>query len=193
MNIAILLALAVIPVGVNDDSRDKAKFVYDSPARLDTILVFDERIIVGSIAPKTLISGQNQFWLESFGLIVSNCSTKNIRCWIADDISFALPINTREIKGEYVTSAGTMMMEECLRGHGDQCQIMRLRMDSAKYAGVATYYVYNEDYGIVSFGIASAGEKPQSPAQAAAIANQYILQGERGLFHPEGKAKARRK
>lgn len=193
MNFTILLAISFVHYGISEKSREKSSFIYDNPEKTYTILMYNNWITSGPIPPKTYVAGQSRFALEeTFGFAITDCSSEKVRCWVAEDINFALPNDTREIKGEFVTSAGIMVMEECLRGHDTQCQIMRLRMDSAKFPEFSTYYVYNEDYGIVSFGIAGPGEKPHSPAEAAAIANQYILQGERGLFAPPGKKNTRR-
>lgn len=173
-------------------SRVKHPICYETPSRIG-VIVFDDSVWWGGARASTdALEGHDVFYFPEFlGNPLEDCSSESMRCLASEDMGFAVPKKSRDVNGEYATKGGKMVLDKCLLGFGEQCHIMRLRMESAKTPGTFTYYVYHESFGIVSFGVSGPDEKPQSGAEAAAIASQYILQGGYGLFGSPGKKNKR--
>lgn len=191
--IALAAGLLACPPESTLTSRVKHPICYDTPSRIGVIVFEDSHWWGGAWASTNAPEGQDVFYFPEFlGNPLEDCSSESMRCLASEDMGFAVPKKSRDVNGEYTTKGGKVVLDKCLLGFGNQCQIMRLRMESAKTPGTFTYYVYHEYFGIVSFGVVEEGGLPKSRAEVEAAASQYVLRGDHGLLRPRKNSKDRR-
>jgi hypothetical protein len=180
------------------DVAGPASIVYENPERTHSFSAQGE-IIVGAPIESKRPHGDHDHHEHGQGSPLTDCSTQAYRCIAMGRTALAVP---PELTSTSVyTAKGTVFtVENCLRGEEDHCQVALISGDcqSVKPVGGAlecaplargqtkgpfatqiVYFIYNEDYGVTSFGIA---ETKLTGDARDAKARDMILQGARGFL-----------
>jgi hypothetical protein len=153
--------------------------------------------------PKKPIDGQ-KFPPDLSDLVpnasVLDCSNSEFRCLTLGGQAMAVPRKRLAPDDKFVVAGNGLTVVACLRGYQRVCQVALIKAEcyySPIVKGCAPnkvqgapntsswllYFIYNEDFGVTSFGIAPSGGAG-SVADALAGAKQYNLVGDDGLLKP---------
>ena len=127
-----------------------------------------------------------------------DCSDEMYRCVYGQYRVFAVPRDPLMENSTYVSGGAFFRVEKCFRSVNDRCQVALISSDCQSEikpdqcavvptgrpqnhsAGRVGYFIFNEDYGITSYG--SVEEPASSPELKMAAALDFILQGDTGLL-----------
>jgi hypothetical protein len=178
--------------------RDRT-ILYENSARTAYERFSGDDMTGGELTPKRPLSFQDNNALsgEEVGHIVRNCSTTQYRCvsvWLR---VFAVPRARLSPKEEYSVAGVVLKVEDCLRGDGAICQVALISADCEMMLdescqkvtggrersgkpGPIVYFIYNEDVGVTTYGVADQPVKIEK--DRLNVASQMILQGQRGIL-----------
>jgi hypothetical protein len=184
-------AAAADPVG-------SASIVYENPERTHSFSI-QGAIVVGAPIESKQPHGDHDHQEHGQGSPLTECSTPEFRCVAMGRTALAVP-PTLTATSAYTANGTVFTVESCLRPADDHCQVALIGGDcqSVKPVGdtltcaprvkgqpagpfgtQVVYFIYNEDYGVTSFGIADA---KLTGAEREAKAREMVLQGDRGLL-----------
>jgi hypothetical protein len=128
------------------------------------------------------------------------CSDEMYRCVYGHYRVFAVPRGPLMENSTYVSGGASFRVEKCFRSVNGRCQVALVSSDcqgeippdkcvvvsggraASALAGRVGYFIFNEDYGITSYG--SVEEPASSPELKMAAALDFVLQGDTGLLLP---------
>lgn len=132
------------------------------------------------------------------GATIAVCSDERFKCITFESLAMAVPRAGLKAEASYTVAGAKLKVVKCYRGKGDVCQVALIESD-CYISGYATgclpdpakaprggghwerlYFLYNEDFGVTSFGFSL--EKSFTDAQIDALARNYILVGDTGLL-----------
>jgi len=154
------------------------------------------------VYPKAPVRGQTfdvDTWDQWPNAVVKDCSDTIYRCVMLDWQAFAVPRAPLKPDDRYVVHGNDFRVVDCVRGFRGVCQVALIRaacyVNAERHGcaptkaeeshGVSSwilYFIYNEDCGVTSYGIAPMreGEAPKSEAREKAMG--YTLAGDNGLL-----------
>ena len=198
--LAILpLAIGVACAGDSARGRVASSFYYANAERTFFLSLRDGNLLAGPIVSKRPVASQTDvFRGEALGAPAEDCSDAAYRCFKSGFQAFAVPRNHLSPTARYSIAGTAFRVVQCLRGDRTVCQIAVIEADCQTrnvqkhicglYSGdpnknpdqgPVTYFIYNEDFGVTSIGI--AGEKKRD-AEATSAAKVYVLQGGVGFL-----------
>jgi hypothetical protein len=205
-SVALLGILAMLPLAVVVARADKGawgavagSFYYANAERTFSLSVKSGGLLAGPIISKRPVASQTDvFRGEALGAPAEDCSNAAYRCIKSGFQAFAVPRNDLPSTARYSIAGTAFRVVKCLRADRTVCQVAVIEADCQTrnlkkhicelYSGgpnknpdrgPVTYFIYNEDFGVTSIGI--AGEKKRD-AEATLAAKVYVLQGNIGLL-----------
>jgi hypothetical protein len=180
------------------DAAGSSPIVYENPERTHSFSA-QGAVIVGVPIESKRPHGDHDHQEHGQGSPLTECSTAEYRCIAMGRTALAV---TPELKPTSVyTANGTVFtVESCLRTADDHCQVALISGDcqsvkpvggalacaprakgepGGPFASQVVYFIYNEDYGVTSFGIA---DTKLTGAEREAKARELVLQGVRGFL-----------
>jgi hypothetical protein len=203
MMLAVCIALsitALASLSMAAESGEQGSIAYENAERTHSFVVQRDVIIGAPIESKTP-HGDHDHHEHGQGSPFTDCSTAGFKCVVMGRTTLAVVPHLAP--GSAYTVKGTMFsVDNCLRSVDGHCQVVLISGDcqSVKRAGDAlecaprvagapagqfgahiVYFIYNEDYGVTSFGIA---DTKLSAADRELKAREFVLRGDRGLLAP---------
>jgi hypothetical protein len=126
------------------------------------------------------------------------CSDAKYRCVYGLFRVFAVPRKGLTKVSTYSAGGAEFRIQRCLRAAGEHCQVALISSDCQEHSGTdgcqqveggrqrssapgpVLYFIYNEDFGVISYG--SVEEPLQTQSSQTAAASKWILHGARGLL-----------
>jgi hypothetical protein len=198
--LAVLMSTMTLAADVNQQGGAR-EIVYDDPERTFETRISDFTWTIGPILASKPLSSQTKSnsFTESIGNPVIDCSDSTVKCLRSWSRTLAVP-RAGLRPGEIYRKDGVVFdVEECLRGDAERCQVA-LVSAKCQHRGVGemcaeqteatgslvghveyiVYFIYNDDFGITSLGIAN--RVAATPAARRGIATQSVLISSRGLL-----------
>jgi hypothetical protein len=134
------------------------------------------------------------------GAVTRDCSDIQFRCITFGSEAMAIPRAGLAPNASYFAAGSKLTVVDCLRGTESVCQAALIKVEclydwrldqcrtdlAKKTLGLRPLelsFIYNEDYGITSFGFTKFGETaPKTEGELTALATEYILVGDLGLL-----------
>jgi hypothetical protein len=176
-----------------------AEITYEDIKRVSYERYSAQEMTGGRHVPKRMLVSQSDDVLLGEQLIhpIKDCSTTLFVCKKAWSRVFAVPRQRLVPNASFEVAGASFKVEVCLRGDVDVCQVALLSMtcliseeaqchdvgetpDSTSKAVPSLYYIYNEDFGVTSYGVTERGASNQD--EMIGIAGHLVLQGKRGLL-----------
>jgi hypothetical protein len=128
-----------------------------------------------------------------------DCSDEMYRCVYGQYRVFAVPRGLLMENSTYVSGGASFRVEKCFRSADGRCQVALISSDcqseiapdkcaivsggrpQSRSAGRVAYFIFNEDFGITSFGSVASPAESQEAQLAAAL--DFILSGDIGLLY----------
>jgi hypothetical protein len=130
------------------------------------------------------------------GVVTHDCSNKEFRCLYGAFHVFAVPRSGLGETSNYSVAGAVFHVDQCLRAIGKRCQVALLssqclyqfredacRSDAESKQGVpgpVMYFIFNEDFGVTSYGFARG--ILNSADDRFAVAGKLVLKGDMGLL-----------
>jgi len=156
---------------------------------------------VGPILPKRPSREvTNIFSDEILGTFADDCSNSDYHCVRTGHYVFSVPEKGLEPYLKYTFGGTNFAVLSCIRNSGSRCQVAVIEADCQQVAlpegcktvpggrarapnpGPIAYLIFNEDFGITSFGFAE--EATSNHTLIERISREYSLQGDVGLLKP---------
>jgi hypothetical protein len=187
---------------VQTTAYDNVGAIYVTTDRTSSYHFLDKSAEYNYIYPASRISGQ-EFPPDKSDTTPSfftrDCSNSGFRCLAIDDQAMAVPRRRLASKDSYVVAGNRLSVVECMRGYHDICQVALIKSEciySAAAKGCILtsdqkdpnerlwllFFIYNEDFGVTSFGIAPAAANGAPMPEMLSWAKTYNLVGENGLL-----------
>ena len=184
-------------------TADEPKAVYMSADRTVSYRFLEKIAKYTYLYPRTPLS-QQTFPPDTNDLIPNavtrDCSTPQFLCITWDDQAFAVPRARLTVTDSYVVAGNRFSVVDCLRGFKGVCQVALIRSvcyynrvirgcvptkaeGTEKTPPWLLYFIFNEDFGVTSFGISAPSEPVDSSDAALGKAKEYILVGAKGILH----------
>jgi hypothetical protein len=199
----LLTAMFATFVGARANAYTGVGTVYVSADRTESYQFQEHIAKYIYIYPKNRVPGQT-FRIDNTDLLpdagLTDCSDASFRCIVFGRSAFAVPRQRLSHMPSYVAAGNALKVMQCLRGLKDVCQVALIRVrcfvhpvhnhcEPSRDESLPSelleqmYFIYNEDYGVTSFGNAPE-ELDASSAQMMNWATEYILVGDNGLLKP---------
>jgi hypothetical protein len=202
-----VLALILGVFGSNCIAADTLKSqdagtLYESPDKIASYLIMKKVAKYSYHYPTSVVPGQ-KFAIDEADLLpdalTADCSDTEYRCVSFDKLAIAVPKRRLASDDSYAVRGSSVKVVECLRGFGKICQVAL--MESQCYVTPsnvceptrdkkfknelwsALFFIYNEDFGVTSFGLSPA-TPPHTSVEIQNDAKDYILVGGAGLLKP---------
>lgn len=130
------------------------------------------------------------------GVVTHNCSDTEFRCLYGAFHVFAVPRIGLAKASTYSVAGAVFHVDQCLRAIGERCQVALLSSqclhqvgedicrpaagNEQSLPGPVMYFIFNEDFGVTSYGFAT--DILNAADDRIAVASKLMLQGDRGLL-----------
>jgi hypothetical protein len=157
-------------------------------------------IVIGEIGTSHGGEKQDQVSIDrEVGAKAYDCSGMSYRCIKAIRTVFAVPRGALHSAATYEVLGTRFEVLKCFRGNNNICHVALISADCTRIKnaencaivrdarnksdrpGPISYFIYNDRFGITSFGIVD--EKAHSAEQLNILARMFVLQGDIGFLH----------
>lgn len=207
MSLVVLMAVAgCTSATVVNQGQIKIGTEYVNPGRtfFERIVTLPETGEIfwqgGNVYPKQPTSSQKEdlSLVEIISEPVHSCSDAMYRCIYAVFRVFAVPRAGLTSTSEYSIGGAEFRVEYCLRGDDNRCQVALISSDCQQHSGTdaceqvaggrqrsaapgpVLYFIYNDDFGVTSYG--SVKEPLQTESAKIAASSKWILMTDKGLL-----------
>jgi hypothetical protein len=169
--------------------------IYENGARTSRETFSSGTHVSGEILPRKRSDSQKRdvFFGEKLGVASNDCSDREYRCLSVQLRVYAVPGVGLSPGATYETAGAKFRVEDCLRVDGRLCQVALISSIRPVRPGEGyeqwfpkgvqspdVYFIYNEDFGVTSFGMTF--NPAQSAADRMVAATDKILQCKVGLL-----------
>lgn len=196
----LLLSIRLAAAGDISEKPFNGDYRYEDAERMTFFDFHGSSVISDFIKPRGASNADQKDIEEVLGFVAMDCSNAEFRCIDGGSFVLAVPTGPLRPNASFMLLGAKISVVECLRGSGRACQVALIETDcqnrptltscgtfpggraKAPRMGDCIYFIYNEDYGITSFG-PSYVKGQASIDYAQKTARRFILRGDRGLLN----------
>jgi hypothetical protein len=201
------LSLALAPAIAFGRVETVAKILYNNPQRMFfESFVPDPKhkgALLwkgGNITPERRIAEEDRDFFAGEVTMdrAHDCSDGQYRCVYGHYAVFAVPRAGLRPNSSFQAGGASLRVEQCMRGDKEVCQVALVSSDCQSIAapdrctpvsggrsagasvGRVRYFIFNEDFGITSYG--SSSEPVSTPERQKEVAFSMVLRSDHGLL-----------